>query len=380
MSYLTIVAKVEVEEAEKAGLLDAMLCATKVSNGSIWELRQAYEPTGKSRVSPQNLNRILKELPRAKGYYSQSVQATRDDMIGAYRSYFALRRNGNQEARQPGFRRKTRYSGLRYLDGYGFKLEGDGLRLGLGLKREDGVRQVTVALQHLPGVGFRKVVSALMTYDEKNGMEAHLVVDVEDGKAEGTRQVALDLGETQAISAIFDDGQVVLYGGREVKAIRRYWQKVRAKVKPTTVENRRKSRRFRQIQRKESRHVNHWLHLITQNFVERCYEAGVDTIAIGDLTDIRQKIDYGDRLNQRLHAWPFAKIASRIEYQARLRGIQVIQIGEAYSSQTCHACGKIARSNRKTRGSQACSCGWTTHADINAAANIFQSASMVLPS
>ena len=104
------------------------------------------------------------------------------------------------------------------MDGYGFNLEGDCLRL----KRKDGVWQVTVHLQHRPGVGFRKVVSVLMTYDEKNGIEAHLVVDVEDGKAKGIRKVAVDLGETQAISAIFDDGQGVLYSGREVKAIRRY--------------------------------------------------------------------------------------------------------------------------------------------------------------
>ena len=344
MSYLTLVAKVEAGEKERAALLDAMLCATKVYNGLIWELRKVYEQTGKSRVSRQNLNRILKGLPRAQGYYSLSVQATRDEVIGAYRSYFALRRNGNQAVRPPGFRRKMRYSGLRYFDGYGLKVEGDCLRLGLGLNREDGVRQVTVRLQHRPGVKFRKVVSVLMTYDEKNGMEAHLVVDVEDGKAKGTRKVAVDLGETQVIAAIFDDRQGVLYSGREVKAIRRTWQKVRTKVKPPTVENRRKSKRFRQIERKESRQVNHLLHLISKNFVERCDEAGVDTIAIGDLTNIRQKIDYGDHLNQRLHAWPFAKIADRIEYKAQLHGIQVIKISEAYSSQTCHACGKINRS------------------------------------
>ena len=246
--------------------------------------------------------------------------------------------------------------------------------VGIGIEREDGVRQVKVRLQHRPGVPFRKVVSVLMTYDEKNGMEAHLVVEVEDGQAKGTRKVAVDLGESQAIAAIFEDGQGVLYSGRQVKAIRRTWQKVRTKVKPPTVENRRKSKRFRQIERKESRQVNHLLHLISKHFVERCDEAGVDTIAIGDLTHIRQKIDYGDHLNQRLHAWPFAKIADRIEYKARLHGIQVVKISEAYSSQTCHACGKIARSNRKTRGSYSCPCGWHAHADINFSANLFQSA------
>jgi IS605 OrfB family transposase len=330
MSYLTVVAQVKVGGMESAGLLAAMRCATKVYNGLLGELRQAYEQTGQSSVSRKNLHRILKALPRARGYYSLSVQATRDEVIGAYRSYFGLRSKGHPEARQPGFRRKTSYSGLRYLDGYGIKLEGDRLRLGLGLKRAEGVRPVTVQLQHRPGVEYRKVVHVPMTYDEKNGMAAHLVVDVEDGQAKGSRKA--------------------------------------------TVENRPKSKRLRQIEQQESRQVNQLLHLLTKNFVARCYQAGVDTIAIADLTHLRQNIDYGEHLNQRLHAWPFAQIARRIAYKARLAGIQVIQIREAYSSQTCHACAKVARSNRKTRGHYPCSCGWHAHADLNASANIFQSA------
>ena len=67
MSYLTLIAKVEVGDGEKAALLDAMLCATKVYNGLIWELRQEYEQTGKSMVSRQNLNRNLKGLPAHRG-------------------------------------------------------------------------------------------------------------------------------------------------------------------------------------------------------------------------------------------------------------------------------------------------------------------------
>ena len=108
--------------------------------------------------------------------------------------------------RQPGFRRKTSYSGLRDLDGYGFKVAGDCLTLGLGLKREDGVRQVTVHRQHCPGVGYRKVVRVLMTYDEKHGMEAHRVVDVEDGQAEGTRKLAVGLGDFAELAVVAFDG------------------------------------------------------------------------------------------------------------------------------------------------------------------------------
>ncbi len=250
MSYLTLVAKVEAEPAAQNVLLDAMLCATKTYNGMIYALRQEYEQAGNSKVSRQNLNKILKTLPRAKAYYSLSVQATRDEVIGAYQSYFALKKAGHADARPPGFRRKSNYSGLRYYDGYGVTLDGNQLTLSLGLSRLDGVRQVTVQIQYRPDVVFRKVVNVLLTYDTSNGMEAHLVVDVEDSQAKGTRKVAVDLGETQAISAMSDDGTNLLYSGREIKAVRRCWQKVRAKVKPPTAENRKKSRRYLQIERK----------------------------------------------------------------------------------------------------------------------------------
>ncbi len=155
--------------------------------------------------------------------------------------------------------------------------------------------------------------------------------------------------------------------------------KVRAKVKPPGAENRRKSRRFGQIERKESRQVEQLLHILTADFVHRCWLAGVDTIAVGDLTGIRERIDYTDALNQRLHAWPFRKIVSMVTYKAGLHGIRVTEVSESYTSQTCHACGEVKKSGRKHRGLYACACGWQVQADANGAANIFQNAFKVSP-
>lgn len=371
MAILTLKGKLVAGEQEEAVLKDAMFCATKVYNGLLWHLRQEFEKTGKTDVSKKNLNRILKLLPRAKGYYSLSVQATRDEVIQAYYSFFALRQAGRTQHQMPGFRHKTKYSPLRYYEGYGFKLDGEKLTLSLGTSRKDGVRSVTVTLQVRPDITYKRIVNLLITYDKDSGLCAHLVVEVEATKPLGTRKVAVDLGETQAITAVFDDGTALLYSGRLIKSIRRYWQKVRTKVKPPTAENKHMSRRFKQIASKESRQVEHLLHVMTSHFVRYCYLSGVDTIAIGDLTGIREQIDYGAKLNQRLHAWPFRKIADMITYKAKLFGIQVIQVNEAYSSKTCHACGEVNKANRKHRGLYTCKCGWHVHADVNGAANIF---------
>jgi IS605 OrfB family transposase len=148
-------------------------------------------------------------------------------------------------------------------------------------------------------------------------------------------------------------------------------------VKLPTAENRKKSRRYRQIEREETLKVNPLQHILSKDFVEWRNQAGVDTIAMGELTGIREKIDYGEHLNQRLQAWPFAKLTNMIMDKAKRQGIQIVQISEAHSSQTCHACHKVTKSNRKTRGSYACRCGW--HAHVNASANLFQSAFHVSP-
>jgi transposase len=177
MTLITLVAKIIADEYTEEILFDAMRSATQVYNGLIWQLREQYEQTGKAPISRQNLNQLMKALPRAGEYYSLSAQATRDEVIGAYRSFFTLRKE-DEHTRPPGFRRKGRLSNLRYYDGYGFSLTEEGrLQLSLGRRRLDGVRSVEVELQiYRTDVKFSRIVNVLITYDTKHGLQAHLVV------------------------------------------------------------------------------------------------------------------------------------------------------------------------------------------------------------
>jgi transposase len=99
---ITNKAKIHADYKTEAVLKDAMLCATKVYNGLLWHLRKEFEEKGKLDVSRKNLNLILKELPRAKGY-SMSVQLTRDEVREAYKSFFALRKKRFTQHHAPGF-------------------------------------------------------------------------------------------------------------------------------------------------------------------------------------------------------------------------------------------------------------------------------------
>ena len=129
MTTITLVSKLIVDEQTGVILFDAIRSTTKVFNGLIWSLRNQYEETGKVPISRKTLNKNMKNFPRRKDYYSLSAQGTRDEVIGAYKSFFKLRKNGDETARPPGFRRKNNLSNLRYYDGYGFEIEGDKLIL-----------------------------------------------------------------------------------------------------------------------------------------------------------------------------------------------------------------------------------------------------------
>ncbi len=237
-------------------------------------------------------------------------------------------------------------------------------------------------LQYRPDVilNAAKVKGVTVTYDQHSGFKAHLVIETPPAApVVSDNKCAVDLGETNLIAAVFSDGGAVLLSGRLLKACRRYRQKARAKVRPPSKENPRRSRRFAEISRKESLWTHNFLHQVSRWFVALCKEKGVSEIVIGNLTDIREEIDYGDKLNQRLHAWPFAKLTEMIRYKAEDAGIIVRQESKAYTSQTCHACGKISRSAGKHRRLYSCSCGYRANADLNGAAKLFKNAYKVSP-
>jgi putative transposase len=57
----------------------------------------------------------------------------------------------------------------------------------------------------------------------------------------------------------------------------------------------------------------------------------------------------------------------------------VAYIDESYSSQTCHACSLVKKSNRKTRGLYSCACGWRVQSDANGALNHYERYTKVSP-
>ena len=87
------------------------------------------------------------------------------------------------------------------------------------------------------------------------------------------------------------------------------------------------------LYRKKQNSVKDYLHKVTHGIVSYCQEHEIHTVVMGDITGIRSGKDNGDRINQELHALPYRKITQMLQYKLAMKGIRLISVKEAYSSQ-----------------------------------------------
>ena len=79
-----------------------------------------------------------------------------------------------------------------------------------------------------------------------------------------------------------------------------------------------------------------------------------------------------------LRNWSYYDLQSKIEYKAKLVGIEVRKIDPAYTSQTCSCCGNCEEGQRVDQSTFICKkCGYKANADFNAARNIAMSTKFV---
>ena len=184
----------------------------------------------------------------------------------------------------------------------------------------------------------------------------------------------IDLGEIHP--AVAHDGtEATILNGRYLRSVRRYQNKIKGRLAALRDRKKRRSRRHKRMvasTRRQLRHLDHQIrdiaHKQTTTLVSTLHERGVQTVAIGDLRDIRQRIDYGHKANEKLHQMPSGLIRHMLTYKAQRRGMQVVLQNERYTSRTCPSC----RRRHKPRGRRfRCPwCGFAAHRDVVGAWNI----------
>ena len=304
-----------------------------------------------------------KQLSRSQPLHSQSIQEVRSRYFKNRKGFRELRKNGDKKAKPP-YKDKIyqtttwKKSAIRFVGNRKLRLSnGQGNEpLYVTLPKNFDVQY---ALSHIAIVE--------LVYD-KGQYSLHFVYGVAKAtlNSEGEGIVGVDIGEIHLM--VSHDGiDTVIFNGRYIRSLYRLRNKVIASFGKKIDRCKRHSKRWWYLVRRKWRYIRKidnqirdGLHKHTTEFVKLCESGSISTIVIGDLTGIRDNIDYGKRANQKLHQWAFGKVTHLISYKAKALGIKVEVIDESYTSQTCPRCGKRHKpSNREYN----CKCGFSYHRD-----------------
>jgi len=124
------------------------------------------------------------------------------------------------------------------------------------------------------------------------------------------------------------------------------------------------------LEGREERFVRDRLHKVSRHIVEWSRQFEKPCIVFEDLKEMRDSIDYGTRMNRRLHHLPFRALQYYTSYKASFEGIPTAWINPEYTSQRCPMCGHTERANRNKKRFKCKSCEHQDHSDRGASVNI----------
>jgi putative transposase len=209
-----------------------------------------------------------------------------------------------------------------------------------------------------------------------NGYYLKIVTKLEDVKYKiGNKVVAVDPGEIHPLTT-WNGEKGTIYNGRLLRSIKQYREKVKAsytsKIDLKKKRSRRKSQLIKEKKlklKKLDNKIRDIEHKITRYFVETCKRDDVSTVVYGDTTHIRDNVDYGSKVNQKIHQWGFDRIRFQVAYKLAEYGINFKLINERGTSHTCPVCGHHV--NPQGRSFRCPNCNFISHRDVVGSMNIY---------
>ena len=214
----------------------------------------------------------------------------------------------------------------------------------------------------------------------KNGFKLAINywIDEECLQIKSNNICGVDLGEIHSITTIDTNSNALIITGRELRSIKRFRNKELGKLerklsKCTKDSNNYKKYRksIRKLLTKSSNKVNDNLKKTARLFSNYVLINNIHTVVVGNLklfNKNQNKTKNKKGQKQKLIQWEHGQLVLKIKNNLKNYGIEVIEISEAYTSQTCPFCGN--KYKPKNRNYVCIHCGAEYHRDLVGARNI----------
>lgn len=246
------------------------------------------------------------------------------------------------------------------------------------LARARGLEPVVVSLppmlSALPSAAF---VEMRLVYDRvAKRYHWHLVVDdgVQPPVAAGDQTLAADLGEIHPAAVANEQGAVVIFTARELRALNQYRHKRLSTLQARQSKDTKGSRLWKRLRRRKvyllarnNRQRRDIEHKVTRAITNHAKQERAKRLVVGDVRDVGKGKRLGRNVQQKVSGWSHGRQIAYLTYKLSAEGIALERQSEAYSSKTCCGCG--AQNRPKGRTYRCGVCGLVCHRDANGAVN-----------
>ena len=353
--------------------VEVEISLTKDETNRLWETIglyrkswQAYEQwsrenksTSTTRAHKDIYAKVRDEI--AKNIPTTLIQASRDHAFGSMKSY-----NSNNKGKKYEKELTLNSNIMKYNQG-GVSMSVDGI---LTFSLASGKRAKTKVKinQYFDGKYDKKewtLTTAEIGFNKRGKLFTKLIFRHEKPELrENGEIVGIDQGATNI--AYTSKGEK--YGSKETKRLNRRQdynlKTVGAKVAESHSRSARRARR--RIWQKNARFSTQEAHKVSKRLAE---DETVKVYVLEDLTGLQQK-KAPKPVNRTKRNWAPGKFSQFLEYKCASKGIEVVYVDPAYTSQTCSECGFVDKENRNSAVFKCLECGHRDHADFNASKNI----------
>ena len=351
-----------------AGLDYLCLLAKNIYNVALYNIRQQYFKD-KTYLNYNALDKLLSSNVDYKAIpYRQSAQQILRSVDKTYSSFFKgikSDKNKGKKVRLPRYKDKEKG---RYVLVYTNQC----------FKHKDS----TIKLKGIDGVWYefytdKENLQQVRLVPKGNHILVEIIYNVEyELKENNNRYASIDLGLNNIVALSSNVCNSILYNGRPLKSINRYYNKHKAELQSKLSNNKYTSKRINRLTFRRNNKIKDYMHKLSSAIIQYMEANTLNTLIVGKNDGWKTNIDIGRVNNQNFVSIPFNMLISMLEYKCKLVGINIVIVNEAYTSKCSFLdVETIQKHNtykgkRIKRGLFVSNRGIKINADINGSLNI----------
>ena len=391
---LTFACNLKLNETQEEIIREIKWHCSKVYNTFNYEVREGKVDVSKIEKVNEDGGKIYKSYRKenwhSKYLHSHTLQQIILNCIRDHKSYLALKEmyeKGNEDIKEEPQMPEYKNNGEIQITctNYAIRKEGRTIKLSISKKMQEKFKVKSLnflipkKLEKLVNLESIKMIKIGNMLDGKCKM--YIIYEKEEKEIEvGTNIMAIDLGMNNLASCTnMNNNNSLIIAGERIKSKIGYINKEISRLqgiqmKMTGNKDFKNTKKINKLYAQMGNYSNTYMHKASKMIIDYAKENACGTIVIGDIKNIKQNM----KNNKKFVEIPIQNLVKKIEYKAKLEGIEVEKITEEYTSGVSSIDKEeinrkyYNKARRITRGLFKTNSGKIINADINGSLNILR--------